>query len=103
MSQPNRFAAIAGRAKQENGARDPSDSPGRSTSTGRLKTGPRPPELKDAPKSRDGMKGITVFVQPEMRRALNSLKADEETTTNALVIEAINLLLRARGKHPIGA
>ncbi len=101
MSEGGRFSSIVSKAKQE-AALSP-DSASRSTTTRTPKRGPRPPELRGNPKSREGKKGITVFYPPEVHDALRDLAHAEKTTNNALIGEAIDLLMRARGLHPFGA
>ena len=52
--------------------------------------------------SRQGKKGILGHFSPELSRALNLLAVEEDTTLQALLGEALDLLLRNRGKHPFG-
>jgi hypothetical protein len=50
--------------------------------------------------SREGKKGILGHFSPELSRALNILAIEEDTSVQALMGEAFDLLMRARGKHP---
>jgi hypothetical protein len=58
-----------------------------------------PPKRRPA---REGKKGILGHFSPELSRALNIMAVEEETTVQALMGEAFDLLMRARGKHPFG-
>jgi hypothetical protein len=71
----------------------------------REEQGPEPGDTAPAaPKqpSRVGKKQITVVVSPEMHKAMRMLSLDTEKSTTALVIEAMDDLLRKHGKSPIG-
>jgi hypothetical protein len=48
-----------------------------------------------------GRRGLLCHVSREGWRALKDVAADEETTLQALTVEAINDLLQKRGKPPI--
>ena len=50
--------------------------------------------------AREGKKGILGHFSPELSRALNIMAIEEGTTVQALMGEAFDLLMRARGKHP---
>jgi len=50
------------------------------------------------PPSREGKKGITFYLAPEIAKELRTVALNEETTLQSLMIEAANLLLRSRGK-----
>lgn len=52
--------------------------------------------------AREGKKGILGHFTPELSRALNMLAVEEGTTVQALMGEAFDMLLRARGRHPFG-
>lgn len=52
--------------------------------------------------ARVGKKGVLGYFSPELSRALNILAAQEDTTLQALMGEAFDLLMRQRGKHPFG-
>jgi hypothetical protein len=52
--------------------------------------------------AREGKKGILGHFSPELSRALNIMAAEEDTSVQALMGEAFDLLMRARGKHPFG-
>lgn len=51
---------------------------------------------------REGKKGILGHFSPELSRALNIMAIEEGTTVQALMGEAFDLLMRARGRHPFG-
>ena len=53
-------------------------------------------------KAREGKKAIVGYFSADMSRQLRVMAIEEETTVQALVGEAIDLLMRARGKHPFG-
>jgi hypothetical protein len=53
---------------------------------------------KGRPVSRQGKKVLSVFLEPKAWRQLRSMALDEETTTQALGVEAVNLLFAARGR-----
>ncbi len=55
-----------------------------------------------AAKARDGKKPVMGYYSPTVRRALHQLALDEGTSIQALLGEALDLLMRARGKHPFG-
>ena len=70
---------------------------------------PSPVALISAPETggkrrpaREGKKGVLGHFSPELSRALNILAIEESTTVQALMGEAFDLLMRARGKHPFG-
>ena len=52
--------------------------------------------------AREGKKGILGHFSPELSRALNIMAIEESSTVQALMGEAFDLLMRARGKHPFG-
>ncbi len=54
------------------------------------------------PGARDGKKGVLGHFSPELSRTLNMMAIEEGRTVQALMGEAFDLLLRARGKHPFG-
>lgn len=47
-------------------------------------------------------KAIVSYLHPDVSLWLKQLAAKEDTTVNALVGEALDLLRRARGEHPFG-
>ena len=53
---------------------------------------------KGPPPSRIGKKGVTFYLEPDAIRQLRMIGIDEDTTLQALMVEAANLLLRSRGK-----
>ena len=52
--------------------------------------------------ARHGKKGVLGYFSPELSRALNVMAVEEGTSLQALMGEAFDLLLRARGRHPFG-
>lgn len=59
---------------------------------------------KPAPRAaaRQGKKAVSGYFSPEVSRALNMLAIENGTTLQALMGEAIDLLMRQHGKHPFG-
>ncbi len=53
-------------------------------------------------KAREGKKPVMGYFSPQVRRTLHQLSLDEGTTIQALLGESLDLLMRARGKHPFG-
>lgn len=53
-------------------------------------------------KAREGKKAVVGYFSEDMSRALRVLAIEEGTTVQALIGEALDLLLRQRGKHPFG-
>ncbi len=45
---------------------------------------------------------MTLYYPPEVRHTLKRVALDEETTVQALVGEAIDMLIMHRGKKPFG-
>jgi hypothetical protein len=66
------------------------------------KPGAATPARKPANKAADGRRGQTLRLDLDSWKALKKLAVDEETTSHALVIEALNMLFRDRGLPPIG-
>lgn len=52
--------------------------------------------------NRQGKKAVSAYFSPEVSRGLNILAAEQSTTLQALLGEAIDLLMRQHGKHPFG-
>ena len=59
--------------------------------------GKRPAEPGRQGSGRDGLVAFMVHVDPELRRRLRRLAADEDTTLQALGVEALEALLTGRG------
>ena len=82
------------------------DLPPSQTSAVKAAKPPSSDEISEAtPKrrpAREGKKGILGHFSPELSRALNIMAIEEGTTVQALMGEAFDLLMRARGKHPFG-
>jgi hypothetical protein len=53
-------------------------------------------------KARENKKLVGGYFSPDVRRALHLLALEEGTTIQALLGEALDHLMRARGKHPFG-
>ena len=47
-------------------------------------------------------KAVVAYLHPDVSLWIKQLAAREETTVNALVGEALDLLRRSRGEHPFG-
>jgi hypothetical protein len=54
------------------------------------------------PKHRQGKKALIAYFSPAVSKALRQMALDEDSTMQSLLGEAIDLLLRNRGKHPFG-
>ena len=50
------------------------------------------------PKTREGKKGVLIYVLPEMSQQLRQLALDEDSTVQALGHEALDSLLVQRGR-----
>ena len=55
-----------------------------------------------AKKSREGKKLVGGYFSQELSRGINVLAAEQGTSVQALLGEAIDDLLRKHGKHPFG-
>ena len=51
---------------------------------------------------REGKKPVIGYFSEDLSKALAHMRADEGVTLQALLGEAIDLLLENRGKHPFG-
>ena len=54
------------------------------------------------PKHRQGKKALIAYFSPDVSKGLRQLALDEDTTMQALLGEAVDMLMRDRGKHPFG-
>lgn len=54
------------------------------------------------PKHRQGKKALIAYFSPGVSKALRQMALDEDSTMQSLLGEAIDLLMRDRGKHPFG-
>jgi hypothetical protein len=61
-----------------------------------------PAKAAGRPAARQGKKAVSAYFSPEVSRALNMLAVEHETTLQALMGEAIDLLMRQYDKHPFG-
>ena len=59
-------------------------------------TSPADARLKGIPPSRVGKKGVTFYLERDAVKQLRSIGVDEETTLQALMVEATNMLFKAR-------
>lgn len=66
------------------------------------KPGAATPARRPASKATDQRRGQTLRLDLDSWKALKKLAVDEETTSHALLIEALNMLFRDRGLPPIG-
>jgi antitoxin-like ribbon-helix-helix protein len=53
-------------------------------------------------KAREGKKAVVGYFSDELSRAMRRLALDESSSVQALLGEAVDLLMRDRGKHPFG-
>ena len=65
-----------------------------------------PPSAVDTPQSypkhRQGKKALIAYFSPGVSKALRQMALDEDSSMQSLLGEAIDLLMRDRGKHPFG-
>lgn len=71
-----------------------------SLSSGSEESAPAPAPARAA--ARQGKKAVSAYFSSDVSRGLNVLAAENETTLQALLGEAIDLLMRQYGKHPFG-
>jgi hypothetical protein len=64
-------------------------------------TGPAPTEASALPPSRKGKKVIAGYFDPAVSKQLRQLALEHDTTVQALLAEALDLLFIERGKMPI--
>ena len=53
-------------------------------------------------KARQGKHGLMGYFSKDVLRAMRTLAAEEDKTIQALLGEAVDLLMHNRGKHPFG-
>lgn len=58
------------------------------------------PQASFRAKAREGKKAVTGYFSGELSRELRTLAVAEGKTVQALLGEAVDLLMRDRGKHP---
>lgn len=63
---------------------------------------PEPEKEKKAQPSRTGKKAVCAYFSPAVSKGLRQLAAERDTNIQALLGEAIDLLMRHYGKHPFG-
>ena len=61
----------------------------------------RAPGRRPTAASRQGRKHVGAYVPPDVARQLRVIAAQEDTSTQALIVEAINLLFRHRGASTV--
>lgn len=83
-------------------AKEPPAQPAPAVEAGGVVTGP-PPDRSLAvnlpasrPKSRQGKRIASVYLEPEALRQIQKIAFDEETTVQALLCEGINAVFEAR-------
>ena len=86
----SKFGAMKQQRTERARAAEPAPPPG---------AGEGPPPRGAA---RQGKKAVSAYFSPEVSRGLNVLAAENGTTLQALMGEAIDLLMRQYGKHPFG-
>ncbi len=101
MAKPSALVGLKTSMETEAAGSVP-DSAGRTTESQRAKLG-RPPVGEAGNDVRKARKATTVYFPPEVSKGLKTLALKEDTTLQALVGEAIDLLMRDRGLHPFGA
>lgn len=62
----------------------------------------RPAPAAESRTGRAGKKAVIGYFSADVSKALGRMRIDEETTLQALLGEAIDLLMKSRGKHPFG-
>ncbi len=62
----------------------------------------KPRDEPYVPPSREDRKMVAIWVPRTTWRTLREMAMDEESSVQALGVEALNLLLKARGKPTIG-
>lgn len=95
-------------------AKKPSGFAGLASEAAKAKPAPAPiavPELIEdepmlpinaprVPKVRRGKKIIAGYFPPELQKAVRLLAVEQDSTVEAMLGEALNMLLRHYGKHP---
>lgn len=90
MAKPKRgslFGAPAAPEREESVPTPPAPAPGSRAAT-------RAP-------SREGKRAVTFYVDPTAAKQLSRLSVDEDTSVQALMVEALNDLFAKRGLHRI--
>ena len=60
----------------------------------------RAPGRRPTAASRQGRRHVGAYVPPDVARQLRVIAAQEDTSTQALIVEAIELLFRSRTRTP---
>ena len=61
------------------------------------------PDRRPTAASRQGLRHVGAYVPPDVARQLRVFAAQEDTSTQALMVEAIEMLFRARQGGQVGA
>jgi hypothetical protein len=74
------------------------------TKSSPVPSGPTPaePTASTKAKAREGKKAVVGYYSADMSRQIRVMAIEEGVTMQALIGEAIDLLMRNRGKHPFG-
>jgi hypothetical protein len=94
-------SALVGLADEQAAQQTALATAGRTVELARAKRGSN--DNAEAGTTRASGRKLTFNYPIEVHRGLKSLAAEEDTTLQALVGEAIDMLMRNRGKHPFGA
>ncbi len=95
-----RLAQAAGPAAAPAPAPTPS-APATSQRAARARNAAETPTMAPA-KARVGKTMVAGYFSPEMARAVKLLAVERGVTVQALIGEALDLVLRQAGKHPMG-
>ena len=64
---------------------------------GAMQPEPEPSRRTTTAAARVGLRHVGAYVQPALARQLRVIAAQEDSSTQALIVEAIEMLLQARG------
>ena len=96
-----RLAQAAGPAAAPAPALTPTPTPATSQRAARARKAAETPTMAPA-KARVGKTMVAGYFSPEMARAVKLLAVERGVTVQALIGEALDLVLRQAGKHPMG-
>ena len=91
MAKGTRFAALAHGAK-------PTPAPPADADPGQAMLPMAAPQVQ---RSRVGKRALTVYLPPELVKAVRLLAVESDRTAEDMTAEALNDLLRKHGKHPV--
>jgi hypothetical protein len=103
MPKPSAFAGLTAEIASEEESNPSLTVSKRSTEPARPRRGRRRNDEPLTPGTREMRKAMTFFFPPEVSEALREIAFHERTTKQALVGEAIDLLMKNRNRHPFGA